>query len=70
MCIRDSYVTLGEPNGKGSWAVRFYYHPFMPLVWIGALMMAFGGFVSLCDRRLRVGAPQRSVRVLNAVPAE
>ncbi|MGB8401100.1 heme lyase CcmF/NrfE family subunit [Bradyrhizobium sp.] len=68
--ISNLYVTLGEPNGKGSWAVRFYYHPFMPLVWIGALMMAFGGFVSLCDRRLRVGAPQRSVRVLTAVPAE
>ena len=68
--ISNLYVTLGEPDGRGSWAVRFYYHPFMPLVWIGALMMAFGGFVSLSDRRLRVGAPQRSVFALTAVPAE
>jgi cytochrome c-type biogenesis protein CcmF len=31
----------------------------MPWVWIGALVMAFGGVVSLSDRRLRVGVPQR-----------
>ncbi len=68
--ISNVYVTLGDPDGKGAWAVRFYYHPFMPLVWIGALTMAFGGFVSLADRRLRVGAPQRSASSLVAVPAE
>jgi cytochrome c-type biogenesis protein CcmF len=68
--IRNLYVTLGDADGKGAWAVRFYYHPFMPLVWIGALMMAFGGFVSLADRRLRVGAPRRSFPALAAIPAE
>jgi cytochrome c-type biogenesis protein CcmF len=68
--ISNLYVTLGEPDGKGSWAVRFYYHPFMPLVWLGALAMALGGFVSLSDRRLRVGAPQRSLVALAAAPAE
>jgi len=56
--MSNLYVTIGEPDGNGAWAVRFYYHPFMPWVWIGALTMAFGGFVSLSDRRLRVGAPQ------------
>lgn len=64
------YVALGEPDGAGAWTVRFYYHPFMPLVWIGALAMALGGFISLSDRRLRVGAPQRSVRQPLPVPAE
>jgi cytochrome c-type biogenesis protein CcmF len=68
--MSNLYVSLGDANGKGAWAVRFYYHPFMPLVWIGTLTMAFGGFVSLADRRLRVGAPQRSLRSLAAVPAE
>jgi cytochrome c-type biogenesis protein CcmF len=57
--ISNLYVAIGEPDNNGAWAVRFYYHPFMPWVWIGALTMAFGGFVSLCDRRLRVGVPQR-----------
>lgn len=68
--ISNLYVALGESDGAGGWTVRFYYHPFMPLVWIGALTMALGGFLSLSDRRLRVGAPQRSARRLAAVPAE
>jgi cytochrome c-type biogenesis protein CcmF len=68
--ISNLYVVLGDPDGKGAWAVRFYYHPLIPLLWIGTLAMAFGGFVSLSDRRLRVGAPQRAARRLIAVPAE
>jgi cytochrome c-type biogenesis protein CcmF len=57
--ISNFYVVIGEPDGKGAWAVRFYYHPFAPWIWLGTLTMALGGFVSLSDRRLRVGAPQR-----------
>ena len=54
------YVVLGDADNAGGWTVRFYVHPFVPFIWIGALLMAFGGFISLSDRRLRVGAPQRS----------
>jgi cytochrome c-type biogenesis protein CcmF len=68
--VSNLYVALGEPDGAGAWTVRFYYHPFMPWVWMGALAMAFGGFVSLSDRRLRVGAPQRAPSRSIAVPAE
>ncbi|NPV24621.1 heme lyase CcmF/NrfE family subunit [Bradyrhizobium aeschynomenes] len=69
--IWNVYVTLGDPDDKGGWAVRCYYHPLVPLVWIGALMMACGGFISLADRRLRVGAPRRAMpAVPAAVPAE
>jgi cytochrome c-type biogenesis protein CcmF len=68
--ISNLYVVLGDPDGSGAWTVRFYYHPFIPLVWIGALTMAFGGLVSLSDRRLRVGAPQRSARKLIVAAAE
>jgi cytochrome c-type biogenesis protein CcmF len=67
--ISNLYVAIGERDGSGAWAVRFYYHPFMPWVWLGALTMALGGFVSLSDRRLRVGAPQRIPRYAAAVPA-
>jgi cytochrome c-type biogenesis protein CcmF len=55
--VSNIYVTLGDPDGKGGWVVRFYYHPFVPWIWLGAFTMALGGFVSLADRRLRVGAP-------------
>ncbi len=64
------YVALGDPDGAGGWTVRFYYHPFMPLVWIGALTMALGGLVSLTDRRLRVGAPQRTARPMALAAAQ
>lgn len=68
--ISNFYVVIGEPDGKGAWAVRFYYHPFAPWIWLGTLTMALGGFVSLSDRRLRVGAPQRALRRPVMIAAE
>jgi cytochrome c-type biogenesis protein CcmF len=69
--ISNLYVAIGEDDDRGAVAVRFYWHPLVPWVWIGALIMAFGGFVSLADRRLRVGVPQRAGRATAAaVPAE
>ncbi len=56
--LENFYVALGEGGADGAWTVRFYHHPLVPLIWIGALGMALGGFVSLGDRRLRIGAPQ------------
>jgi cytochrome c-type biogenesis protein CcmF len=60
--LDDLYAVLGEPDGKGGWTVRIYDQPLVPLLWIGFLIMAAGGAVSLSDRRLRVGAPQRARR--------
>ncbi len=70
--VSNLYVVLGEADGAGVWTVRFYYHPFVPFIWIGGFTMALGGFVSLSDRRLRVGAPMRSATRLPAAlaPAE
>ena len=42
----------------GSIAVRLYYKPLVLLIWLGAVVMVFGGALSLSDRRLRVGAPK------------
>ena len=66
--IANLYVAVGDEDGLGGWTVRFYYHPFMPLVWIGALVMAFGGFISLSDRRFRVGAIRRSPAAISLRP--
>jgi cytochrome c-type biogenesis protein CcmF len=64
------YISLGEPNGDGSIVVRIYHKPLVLLIWYGAVIMAFGGLLSLSDRRLRVGAPKpaRAPRALQ--PAE
>ena len=62
--VSNLYVAIGEKDETGAYAVRFYYHPFMPWVWLGALTMACGGFVSLSDRRFRVGAGRKAARAL------
>ena len=49
------YIAMGEADTSGGWTVRLYYHPLAPWLWIGGFTMAFGGFISLSDRRFRVG---------------
>jgi cytochrome c-type biogenesis protein CcmF len=64
----DLYVVLGDADGRGGWAVRAYHNPLVPWIWGGAILMFVGGFVSLSDRRHRVGAPTRRAAAA-AVPA-
>jgi cytochrome c-type biogenesis protein CcmF len=62
----DLYAVISDAVGSdGAWVVRLYYNPLVPWIWFGAVIMAFGGLVSLSDRRLRIGAPVRRA----AVPA-
>jgi cytochrome c-type biogenesis protein CcmF len=62
------YISLGETSGDGAVAVRIYHKPLVLLIWFGPVLMAFGGLLSLSDRRLRVGAPKpaRAARGLQA----
>jgi cytochrome c-type biogenesis protein CcmF len=64
------YLSLGDPGSHGAINVRLYHKPLVLLIWLGAVVMALGGALSLSDRRLRVGAPKpaRMKRVLQ--PAE
>jgi cytochrome c-type biogenesis protein CcmF len=52
---RDLYVSLGEPlDAMGrAWAVRIYHKPFVRFIWMGALLMTFGGFLAASDKRYR-----------------
>jgi cytochrome c-type biogenesis protein CcmF len=50
---RDLYVALGEPLGGGSWALRVHVKPFVRWIWLGAVLMALGGFIAATDRRFR-----------------
>jgi cytochrome c-type biogenesis protein CcmF len=36
--------------------------PLVTLIWLGPVLMALGGAMSLSDRRLRVGAPKPARR--------
>jgi len=56
------YLSLGDVNDDGSVAVRLYYKPMVLLIWIGAVVMMFGGALSLSDRRLRIGAPRPAAK--------
>jgi cytochrome c-type biogenesis protein CcmF len=54
----DLYGVLGDELQDGAYSVRLYFHPLVWMIWVGTLLMVFGGCVSLSDRRLRVGAPR------------
>ncbi len=58
--LGNLYIAIGEESPRGRWVVRAYWHPLVLLIWIGPLCMALGGFVSLSDRRFRIGAPQKA----------
>ena len=47
-------MAIGEPLENNQWAVRVYYKPFVRWLWLGALVMAFGGMVAMSDRRYRL----------------
>ncbi|GAB5376110.1 MAG: heme lyase CcmF/NrfE family subunit [Acuticoccus sp.] len=54
--LTQLYATLGEVE-DGKIVVRLFHKPFVLLIWIGALVAAAGGTLSLTDRRLRIGLP-------------
>jgi len=57
--LSQLYLQLGEPLAD-THVVRVWHKPYILLIWIGALVMAGAGALSLTDRRLRLGAPARA----------
>jgi cytochrome c-type biogenesis protein CcmF len=64
--FRDLYVALGEPLGDGAWAVRVHYKPFVRWMWLGALLMAFGGALAAADKRYRMAVRERLPSSMNS----
>lgn len=58
--LGQAYISLGEPDDSGAIAVKLHDKPLILLIWIGALVMAAGGALSLTDRRYRLAAPRRT----------
>ena len=65
----DLYSVIGEAMEGGGWTMRLYFKPLIAWIWLGALMMVFGGMLALSDRR---GRAKRSKTILSAAaqPAE
>lgn len=70
--LSDLYGVIGEPGRTpetaNAWTVRFFVNPLVPWIWLGAMVMVFGGSLSLTDRRHRVGAPRRGRAAKAAQP--
>jgi cytochrome c-type biogenesis protein CcmF len=66
--LSQVYASVGEVQADGRVGLHLFHKPLILLIWIGAVITAFGGALSLTDRRLRVGAPVRA-RAPRAVPA-
>jgi len=68
--LRDVYVVIGDPQNDGGWAVRTYIKPLANWIWLGCMIMSFGGFVSLTDRRFRIAAGAKKQATPAGQPAE
>jgi cytochrome c-type biogenesis protein CcmF len=62
--LGDRYVSLGEALANddvaGAWGVRIYLKPFVDWIWVGAFLMALGGFLAVSDRRYRLAVGRRT----------
>jgi cytochrome c-type biogenesis protein CcmF len=63
------YASFGDVQPDGAIGLRLYHKPLILLIWLGAVVMALGGALSLSDRRMRVGAPARVRRPATAAIA-
>ena len=49
----DLFVALGEPISSDSWSVRIQYKPLIRFIWLGCIIMGFGGLIAISDTRYR-----------------
>ncbi|MCF6344581.1 MAG: heme lyase CcmF/NrfE family subunit [Devosiaceae bacterium] len=54
------YVAVGDADEEGVQVVRIWHKPYILLIWIGTLFMAGAGFLSLSNRKARVGVPKQA----------
>jgi cytochrome c-type biogenesis protein CcmF len=47
------YLVLGKQQPDGRWQVRMWWKPFVTFIWLGGIMIAFGGLLSLIGRLRR-----------------
>ena len=53
------YAVLGAADGQGRWQLRLWWKPFVTFIWLGGILIAFGGMLSLLGRMRREGRTAR-----------
>ena len=53
------YTVVGRDDASGGWQLRFWWKPFVTLIWAGGALIAIGGALALLGRALAAGAPRR-----------
>lgn len=51
--MRHLFLALGDPLGDGAWSLRVQYKPLIRFIWLGPMIMAFGGLLAASDPRYR-----------------
>jgi cytochrome c-type biogenesis protein CcmF len=68
---RDLIISMGDQVGSDVWSVRVQYRPLVRFIWLGALIMALGGFLAVTDKRYRSKTrAAEAARVTGAAAAE
>src|SRR5258707_11061954 len=47
------YTVVGKPDGAGGWQLRLWWKPFVTLILLGGVLIAFGGALALFGRLWR-----------------
>ncbi|RYE00493.1 MAG: heme lyase CcmF/NrfE family subunit, partial [Sphingomonadales bacterium] len=58
------YVVVGRPDESGRWQLRLWWKPFVTLIWLGGVMVALGGLLSLIGRvrrEMRHAPPRETI---------
>jgi len=53
--VSQLYIAVGDGDEAGNQVVRIWHKPYILLIWYGTIFMALAGFLSLSDRRKRIG---------------
>jgi cytochrome c-type biogenesis protein CcmF len=51
------YTVIGKPDGEGRWQLRLWWKPAVTLIWIGGMLIAIGGLLSIVGRVRRERRP-------------
>ena len=64
------YTVIGNATEDGRWQLRLWWKPFVPCIWLGGLLIALGGVLSLIGRVTRDLRRRYAVRKVTARRAE